>query len=266
VIAAAAHQHGLTVTGHIPVHMLAGEAVRAGYDGIEHINMLFLNFFATHETDTRDTTRFTLVGDRAADFDLASPAVRDFMKLLIAHKTVIDPTNDAFEDLLVGEQGKLTPGLEAMVARLPVQAQRNYLLGGLPLDAAKHARYVASFAKMLAMTKALYDAKVRLVVGTDAMAGLMFHHELALYARAGIPTAAILRMATIDPARYLGRDKTTGSIAAGKRADLVVIDGDPLAHIDDIGRTVTTMRGGIVFPAAALYASVGVEPYAATSH
>jgi hypothetical protein len=262
VIAAAAHASGLAVTGHIPVHMLAHEAVRAGYDGIEHLNMLFLNFLATHDTDTRDTTRFTLVGDRAADVDLTSPAVRDFIQLLIDHKTVIDPTNNAFEYLLVAEQGKIIPGREAAIARLPVQAQRAYLLGSLPLDGAKHARYAASFDKMLAMTKALYDAKVRLVIGTDALAGLSFHHELALFARAGIPTAAILRMATLDAARYLGRDKTTGSIAAGKRADLVVIDGDPLARITDIGRTVTTMRAGVVFATAPLYATVGVEPYA----
>src|SRR5262249_31902699 len=135
-----------------------------------------------------------------------------------------------------------------------------FLTGGLPLDGDKHARYKASFDKLLAMTKLLYDARVRLVVGTDGLAGLMLHHEMALYARAGIPTAAILRMATIDPARYLGHDQQVGSIARGKIADRVVIDGDPLARIDDIGRTVTTMRAGIAFPTAPLYASIGVEP------
>jgi imidazolonepropionase-like amidohydrolase len=264
IIAAAAHQAGVQVTGHIPVHMLASEAVRAGYDGIEHINMLFLNFFATHDTDTRDTTRFTLVGDRAADFDLKSPAVRDFVQLLISHRTVIDPTVGAFEDLLVGEQGKVIPGLEATAARLPVQVQRGFLIGGLPLDGDKRARYRASFDKLLAMTKQLYDARARIVVGTDALAGLMFHRELALYARAGIPNAAILRMATLDPARYLGHDKKLGTIASGKIADLVVVDGDPLAHIEDAGHTISTMRAGIVFPTAPLWAAVGVEPYAPT--
>src|SRR5262249_56497645 len=67
-----AHARKMLVTGHIPVHMLANEAVRAGYDGIEHINMLFLNFFANHDTDTRTTQRFTLVGEKAAGFDLGS--------------------------------------------------------------------------------------------------------------------------------------------------------------------------------------------------
>ena len=67
VLAKEAHARGMTVTGHIPVHMLANEAVRAGYDGIEHVNMLFLNFFADHDTDTRTPLRFSLVGDKAAD-------------------------------------------------------------------------------------------------------------------------------------------------------------------------------------------------------
>jgi imidazolonepropionase-like amidohydrolase len=240
--------------------MLAHEAVDAGYDGIEHINMLFLNFFATHDTDTRDTTRFTLVGEKAAELNLKGEGMRAFTKQLLAHKTVIDPTVNAFEDLLVGEQGKIIPGLEGMVTRLPVQAQREYLLGGLPIDPEKHARYVKAYDKLLAMVKALYDSKVRLVIGTDALAGLMYHHELALFARAGVPNAAILRMATIDAARYLGADKKWGTIAPGKAADLVVVDGDPLANIADVAFTVTAMRGGVTYDTNALYHAVGVEP------
>lgn len=263
VIVAAARKRGMAVTGHVPVHMLAHEVVAAGYGGIEHINMLFLNFFATKETDTRDTTRFTLVGDKAADFDLNSKPVKDFIKLLVQKKTIIDPTNHAFEDLFVGEQGKISPGLEHLADRLPVQTRRYYLTGGLPLDDDKRVRYKRSFDKLLALTKALYDAKVRLVLGTDALAGLSFHHEMMLYARAGIPNAAILRMATIDPARYLGLDKRQGSVTAGKVADLIVVDGDPLADIGDIRKVVSVMRGGVVFPSAKLYEAVGVAPLGA---
>jgi hypothetical protein len=260
LLTAAAHQAGLAVTGHIPVHMLAHEAVRAGYDGIEHINMILLNFLATHDTDTRDTTRFTLIGERAADLDLASPPVVAFVKLLAQRKIVIDPTINVFEDLLVGEQGKITPGLEATVARLPAQTQRGYLQGGLPLDDARRARYRAGFDKLLAMTKALYDGHVPLVIGTDAIAGVMYHHELALFARAGIPNAAILRMATVDAARALRQAQRFGAIAPGLRADLVVVDGDPLARIGDAARTVTTMRAGVTYDTAALHAAVGVAP------
>ncbi|GAC1543810.1 MAG: hypothetical protein NVS3B10_07990 [Polyangiales bacterium] len=261
LLAKEAHARGMAVTGHIPVHMLANEAVRAGYDGIEHVNMLFLNFFATHETDTRDTTRFTLIGEKAAAFDLKSKPVVDFFELLRQHHTVLDPTIDAFEDLLVGEQGKIVPGMEAMTARLPPQIQRGFLTGGLPHEG-KAETYRASFEKVLAMVKALVDAKLSVVVGTDALAGLMFHHELALYVRAGIPTADVLRMATLGAARTLKLDKKTGSIVAGKAADVFVVDGDPLAHIEEIGNVVSTMRGGVVFGSPALYATVGVTPRA----
>ncbi|HEX7601755.1 MAG TPA: amidohydrolase family protein [Polyangiaceae bacterium] len=260
LLAKEAHARGMMVTGHVPVHMLANEAVRAGYDGIEHVNMLFLNFFADHDTDTRTTTRFTLVGDRAATFDLKSKPATDFFALLKEHHTVIDPTLNAFEDLLVGEQGKVIPGLEPLVLRLPVQTQRAFLLGGLPIEGGRATTYKASYEKLLAMVKALHDAKITLVTGTDSLAGLMLHHELALFVRAGISTADTLRAATIDAARVMKQDKQSGSIAAGKAADLFVVEGDPLAHIEDAGKVVSTMRGGVVFTSSPLYESAGVRP------
>ena len=260
LLAEEAHRRGLQVTGHIPVHMLAHEAVRAGYDGIEHINMLFLNFFATHETDTRDTTRFTLVGDHAATLDLRTKPVQDFFRLLRERKTVIDPTLHAFEGLFVAEPGKVTPGLEELVARLPVQARRGYVTGGLSLEGERKVKYRAAFDKLLAMTRALVDAGVRVVVGTDTLAGLTYQHELLLYERAGIRPARIWQLATIDPARYLGVDQHHGSIAVGKLANLVVVDGDPLARLADLRRVVSTMRGGVLYSAAALFATLNIAP------
>ena len=126
VLAKEAHARGMTVTGHIPVHMLANEAVRAGYDGIEHVNMLFLNFFADHDTDTRTPLRFSLVGDKAADFDLASRSrSQDFFALLAPapdrHRSdarrVRGPATSA-------SRARSSPGTEWLVARLPVQVQR----------------------------------------------------------------------------------------------------------------------------------------------
>jgi len=260
VLAKAAHAKGMGVTGHIPVHMIAREAVEAGYDGIEHINMLFLNFFATKDTDTRDTTRFTLVGDKATTLDFKSKPVKDFFALLRKHKTVIDPTLVAFQDLFVGVPGKILPGLEDTVARLPVQTQRSFLMGGLPLPGDKHATYLAAWDRILAMVKALHDAKVHVVLGTDHIGGLMYHAEMALFVKAGIDPGTVIELGSLGAARALKLDKQIGSIAKGKRADLVVVDGDPLADIRAIGRVVTTMRAGVVFPSAPLYEAVGVKP------
>jgi imidazolonepropionase-like amidohydrolase len=258
IIAKEAHARGMKVTGHIPVHVLAAEAVEDGYDGIEHLNMLFLNFLATHETDTRDTTRFTLVGEKAGSLDLASKPVTGFFALLKKKHTVIDPTMNVFEDLLLGRQGRVLPGLEAMVARLPLQVARGFLDAGM-LHEGKEELYQRSFDKCLAMIRALAEAKVTLVAGTDSLAGLMLHRELALFVQAGIAPADALRMATLTPARVLGKDKVSGSIDKGKVADLVIVDGDPLARIADLGKVVTTLKSGVLYDAAALYATVGVR-------
>jgi imidazolonepropionase-like amidohydrolase len=160
---------------------------------------------------------------------------------------------------LLAEQGKLIEGMKPMVARLPIQTQRGFLTGGLPLDEEKKKTYHASFEKVLEMVKRLYDAKIALVVGTDALPGLALHHELALYVRAGIPAADALRLDTIEAARAMKLDKKSGSIQKGKNADLVIIDGDPLARIEDLAAVVSTVKAGVVFAPGPLYESVGVR-------
>src|SRR5262245_41944121 len=110
------------------------------------------------------------------------------------------------------------------------------------------------------MVKKLHDSGVTVVLGTDHIAGIMLHHEADLFSRAGIKNADILRMATIGSARALRMDKAFGTIAKGKRADLVVLDGDPLKDIHALSRVVSTMRSGVVYPSAPLYKAVGVKP------
>jgi hypothetical protein len=174
---------------------------------------------------------------------------------------VVDPTVDVFEDLIVGEQGKVTPGLEWMFERLPVQRARLFLTGGLPEEEGKAQRHQRSFDKVLDMIRALHEAKVTTVVGTDAIAGLMLDHELELYVRAGVSPIDALRDATIVAARAMKQDKRSGTIAVGKSADLFVVDGDPLANIGDVRHVTSTVRGGIVYPSKDLFASVGVRSW-----
>jgi cytosine/adenosine deaminase-related metal-dependent hydrolase len=259
VLAKLAHEKGMRVSGHIPVHMRAEEAVRAGYDEIQHVNMLFLNFFIDKDTDTRTTLRFSIVAEKGAGLDLASKPVKDFFGLLLEKKTVVDPTVNAFEDLFLGRPGEILPDLVPVASRLPVQLQRQFKTGGLPVPEGKDDTYKQSFAKLLTMVKALHDAKIPIVSGTDSIAGLMLHHELSLYAKAGIPNADILRIASLDAARVMKLDKQTGSIEKGKVADFFLVDGDPLANIDDLRKITTTLRGGVRFESADLYPAVGVR-------
>jgi hypothetical protein len=260
VLAKEAHAHGMGVTGHIPAHMLANEAVSAGYDGIEHQNQVLLNFFATHETDTRTLERFTLVGDELAGFDLGSKKAKDFFGFLRDHHTVVDPTVATFELTYVAGQGKLPPGTEKAVARLPVQIQRSYLTGGLSLEG-KAELYRRSFDKMLQSLKSMQDAKVIIVTGTDGIAGITLQRELELFVKGGLSPIDAIRDATIVPARAMKVDVKTGSIAKGKVADLLVVDGDPLADISDISKSVMAFEAGVRYSSKELYETVGVAPW-----
>ncbi|WP_394850562.1 amidohydrolase family protein [Pendulispora brunnea] len=261
LLAKLAHEKKMRVSGHVPVHMRAEEVVRAGYDEIQHINMLFLNFFVDKDTDTRTPLRFILVAEKAPGLDLQSKPVKDFLKLLVEKKTVVDPTVFAFWDLFTGRPGRVTEGLEPMVARLPVQVRREFLTGGLAVTGEKDALYKEAYGKLLQMVKALYDAKIPIVAGTDSdHFGLALHQELALYVRAGIPAADVLQLATLGAAKVMHLEKTSGSVAPGKDADFFLVEGDPLARIEDLRHVSTTVRSGVVYASAPLYETVGVKP------
>ena len=260
-LVALAHARGLRVSGHVPAFMSAEEFVRAGADEFQHINFFVLNFLFDEVKDTRTPVRFTAVADRAATIDLNSPRVRSFVELLKERKTVIDPTVNVFEAMFTDRAGKMPARYEALAERLPPQVRRYLLGGGLPVPEGKDERYRESERALLRMIKMLYDAGVPLVAGTDALPGFALHRELELYAEADIPAAEVLRIATIKAARLMKRDGELGSIAAGKLADLVLVDGDPARRIADIERVSLVVKDGNVYDSAALYNAIGVRPY-----
>jgi len=260
VIAAEAHRNGMRVSGHIPAFMTMEQAVAAGYDEVQHANFWFLNFLFDTVKDTRTPARFTAVAEHAAELDLNSDKVRAFVKLLQDHHTVLDPTVTAFEDMFVARDGQFAPTLAPAADRLPPQIRRNFLNVGLPVPAGMDRRYRDSFQAMLKMLKMLHDAGLTIVAGTDDLPGFTLHRELENYVAAGIPAPRVLQMATIDPARVMKRDKVSGSIAAGKNADVILVDGDPTVRISDIRRVATVIKDGVVYDAGALYATLGVKP------
>ncbi len=260
VIAKLAHEKGLRVSGHVPAFMTAQQFVEGGADEIQHINMLFLNFFFDEVKDTRTPQRFIAVAERAATLDLNSQRVRSFVQLLKDHNTVIDPTLTAFEGLFTDRPGKMSICYAAIADRLPPQVRRGFLAGGLPVPDGKDARYHESQLATLRMTKLLYDSGITIVAGTDGLPGFTLHRELELYAQAGISPADVLRIATLGAARVAKRDQELGSIAPGKLADMVLVNGDPAKNISDIRRPTLVIKDGAFYEPAALYKALGIKP------
>jgi hypothetical protein len=257
-IARRTHERGLRLSGHIPNGMTAEQAVRAGYDEIQHANFLFLNFL--DGIDTRTPARFSEVAEHGAELDLASPRVRSFVELLKERRTVLDPTVNVFEDMFTARPGEIAPSSVPVAGRVPAQVQRIFRAGGLNPAPDKVQRYADSFRKVLALVRMLHDAGVTIVPGTDALSGFSLHRELELYVEAGIPPAEVLRMATLGSAQVMKRNGELGTVEPGKLADLILIDGDPVARIADVRRVTLTVKDGVVFDPAAVYATVGVKP------
>jgi hypothetical protein len=261
LIADRAHARGMRVSGHVPAHMSARQFIEAGADEIQHINFIFLNFMYPRVQDTNTMSRLTEIGAHAYEYTPDRPEVREFIDFLKRHHTVLDPTLAVFETGLPDDPKDLVPpGLRPVVARLPPQAQRTLSFGALPVPKGKEEAYAQAFPALMRMLKALHDAGVTLMPGTDGLAGYLLHAELEIYARAGIPNAEVLRLATLTPAQVLGVDKDRGVIAPGKLADMVLIDGDPLTDMSDIRKVDLVLKGGKVFDPAAIERAHGIQP------
>jgi hypothetical protein len=255
-----AHEKGLKVCGHIPSFMTAERAVSDGYDQIIHLNMVMLNFLGD-TIDTRAMKRFSAVAKRANQIDPGGADVRRFVTLLKERNTVIDPTIAIFEGMFTNEPGKLAKGYDGVVATFPPEYKRSLFYGGLPTQKGNESDYRASFDTMLKMIKVMHQAGITIVPGTDDFPGFALHRELELYALAGISNADVLKSATIVSARVAGREKDLGSVEAGKKANLVLIDGNPLQNISDIRKVALTFKGGNMYEPKALYSSYGFGYY-----
>jgi imidazolonepropionase-like amidohydrolase len=254
-----AHKNGLRVSGHIPANMIASQCVKLGYDEIQHINFLVLNFFPEVK-DTNTIARLTKPGELTASLDLHSTAVQSFIKLLQAHHTKLDLTLSIFEDQYMAHPGQIPPGFKAVANRLPAQVRRGLLTAGMTPPPGMDDTYKKSFAKMLEFTGLLYRSGLSIEDGTDSMAGFALHRELELDVQAGIPANVVLQNATLNAARIMSMDKDLGSIAPGKLADLVLVDGDPTKNISDIRKTLVTVKDGVLYNSTELYTELGVSP------
>src|SRR5438876_2717723 len=260
IIADHAHARGLRVSGHVPAFMSARQFVEGGADEIQHLNFIVLNFLFPEVKETRNRDRFTKVAERASEFTPDKSEVGEFINFLKDHHTVLDPTINIFEALFCGDPGAITPGLEEIVPRFPPQVRRAMRSGALEVPPDKQAAYRDAFPAMLRLLTAIYDAGVTMIPGTDALAGYTLHHELELYARAGIAPAEVLRVATWTPALVMGVDKDRGVIAPGKLADMILVDGDPTKNIRDINNITTVIKGGKVYDPAAIEKALGITP------
>jgi imidazolonepropionase-like amidohydrolase len=259
IIATEAHKLGMRVSGHVPAGMIASQAIEQGFDEIQHVNFLALNFMPD-VTETRNPQRFTEPGKRFAGIDVNGPEVKQFIALLKQHHTCIDPTLATFEQGYNDRPGALGEQWKSVADRLPVQWKRGFLTGGFAVTPETDQRYKDSYVNMLRLVKAMYDAGIPVEAGTDDVAGFALHRELELDVKAGIPANMTLRNATYGAAHIMSMDDRLGSIAPGKLADLVLVEGDPTKDISNIRHTRLTMKDGVIYKPAEIDEAIGIKP------
>ncbi len=250
-ICAEAHKRGMTVTGHIPEGMTAVEGVNDGMDQINHIQYEYPYFahWPTGADGKPDRTKPPIV-------ELDGPKAKELIAALLAHHTVLDPTMALFETFMnTVPLDQLEPGVDHVAPQL------HEALDSPPAPADKAALATARWQALVSSLRTLHQAGIPIIAGTDqCIPGYSLHREMEIYVQAGFTPLEALQSATIVAARALGVEKQSGSLEAGKRGDVLLLDADPLADIHNSRKVWRTVAAGAVYDPAPLWTSVGFKP------
>jgi len=248
-----AHKHGLKLTGHL-CSVTYPEAADLGIDNLEH------GFFVNTQLDPGkqpDTCPATTGAPTLALMTAGSPEAAALIKLLVDHHVALTSTLPVFESS-DPRHLKLQPRvLETMSAptREAYLYTRNLELNRTappsPSGIAPAIDRAQNFRNGMALERAFVAAGGLLLAGPDptgdggVLPGFGDQREIELLVDAGFTPVEAIRIATLNGAIYLGRDKSIGSIAPGKNADLVIVKGDPSKQISDIENTEIVFKDGV---------------------
>jgi imidazolonepropionase-like amidohydrolase len=237
-IAAEAHRLGMTVTGHVPQVFNALEGVDAGMDQINHL------FYVTN----------VMRPSAGGTVDVHSEQSKKVIAFLKEHHTVVDPTagwSEMASHAKDADVAAFEPGI--LNAPFVLNAKFRAMNGAGRADAR---------AQNLAVIGALHRAGIPIVPGSDTgLVGYGLIRELELYVQAGMTPLEAIESATIVSARAMRLDADTGSIEAGKRADLILVDGNPLENISELRKVSLVIANGRLYESAKLWHSVGFQDH-----
>ena len=235
-----AQSRGMRLVGHLPKRVALGEALAAGQSSFEHAHVFARHCFrravAWREGKLDGLSPTTNAEAIVAEHD---PTVcrETFAAVRRAEAWYVPTHVTREEDARADEPDFVGDPRLAYLDPLSRWAYQDDLAGtrtAYPGVRGERAlrRY---FEHGLRLTGDAHRAGVQVLVGTDtAVGGFRYHDEMAHLARAGLSPAGVLRAATIEAARYAGLAASSGSVTVGKRADLVLLEANPL---QDIGNT-----------------------------
>jgi enamidase len=248
-----AHRRKLKVTGHL-CSITFREAAAAGIDNLEHGLVVASDFVPGKRPDECPAAQAASI----AALDVASEPVQALIRELVARRVALTSTLTIFETFTPGRPSAPPGALDAM---LP-ETRDQYLRRRVQIATQANSPWTRLFANEMQFERDFFRAGGQLIVGTDptgyggVVAGYANHRALELLVEAGLTPLEAIQAATSNGATYLGRADSVGTVAVGRRADLMVVRGDPSVRIGDVANVETVFKGGVGFDSARLFASV----------
>jgi imidazolonepropionase-like amidohydrolase len=244
-----AHKRGLKVTGHL-CSITFREAAELGIDNLEHGFWVSSDFDKTKkENECANAMQVQTV----RNLDVNSPAMKELMTYLISKNVAITSTLPVF---IPYTDREIFPGGadEAVAPQIRETVEKIYHSA-----VGKDSATIAMFKKEMTWEKQFVDMGGRLMAGIDptgagrVIPGYADRFVPELLVEAGFTFPQAIKICTLNAAEYLGRDKEIGTIAIGKKADMVLIDGDPEKDIKDMRKTLTVFKNGVGFDSKKLF-------------
>lgn len=276
-IADESKKQGIPFEGHVPDSVTLEEASNAGQKTVEHLTGV-LAACSTREADLLKSAQQTVAAIDAGQLPGVhswGPEHRERQKLALEtyspqkaetvfrelknNHTWQCPTLTVLRSMAYSDDPSLTD--DPRLKYIPRDIVASWKPKADPFLKNKTAEDWAMskkvFSKELEVVGAMNQAGVEILAGTDTLnpfclPGFSLHDELGLLVRAGLTPLQALQAATINPARFLGREKDLGTVAPGKLADLVLLDASPLDDIGNTRKIFAVVFGGKLFPRASL--------------
>jgi len=241
---AAAHAQHIKVTGHL-CSIGFHEAIDLGIDNLEHGLFVDTEFTAGKRPDVCPDTKAAVAN--LATMSVDDPRIQQLITYLVSKHVAITSTLPIFETFVPGRAPVDQRVLDAMLPQTRVE----YLANRERIAKTVNSPWIKVFKLEQDFEHAFVQQGGTLLAGLDptgyggVIAGYGDQREIELLVEAGFTPPQAIRIATLNGARFMGEDKTIGSIAAGKAADLVLIKGNPAANIKDIENVTLVFKDGV---------------------
>lgn len=249
-----AHKRGLKVTGHL-CSVTFREAADIGIDNLEHGFLVSTDFVEGKQPD--ECPSGVRVLGSIGQLDVDGPEIKALIDHLVAKGVAITSTLTVYETFTPGRP----PASDRALDALQPEARDRYMRSWSRASRARNSPWEQLFKKEMELERAFVRAGGLLIVGTDptgyggVVPGYANLRAIELLHEAGFSPEEAISIATLNGARYLGREDRIGTIAVGKQADLAVFNGDVSSRIRDINRIELVFKKGVGYDSRKLFDS-----------